>query len=300
MATYLGVTVLEGFKDNPHAILPALLLAPPILYVADVVSQVFHKWLDSYASEKSRVWGTAAREFRKHHEDPNNLNHVGNLDHVSAFGKLLAPGFAAAAISNSQLSPEVGASIWLFMMSMLHGTEFHKQAHIKNPNWFYRFLQKARLTLGREEHLAHHKPPFDENYAVLNGWSNGLARRTKLWHRLDMIFWKLKGRMPHNWIQDPRSIPEQVVRQLEDDLTKIPPELWATGETYPGRVPARLKPQMELAREKWQKDFIGKRRAIYLERAEEDTEGAEKDWEKEQKEFPYIYGAQVTPLFGRE
>lgn len=298
MAAILGIGVAGGLAVDPSAIVPAILVAPPALFCADLASQVFHKWLDSYASESNPVWGVAAREFRKHHEYPSNLNHTDYLSNVSAFGKLLAPAFIGASFVN--WSPELGAAVWLFLVATLNTTEAHKQAHRKEPNFFFKILQKLRLTISHEKHMVHHKPPFDSEFAVLNGWSNGLNRRLDLWRRLDKIFWKVSGKMPHNWIQDPRSIPDEVVAELEAKLKEIPSELWDYAETYPYRIPERLKDPIQESKEKWRADYIQKRKVIYFERAQVNRLEAEEGFEEEQREFPWIYGTVVIPLFASE
>lgn len=104
--------------------------------------------------------------------------------------------------------------------------------------------------------------------------------------------------MPHNWIQDPRSIPPEVVAALQKDLDSIPDELWAYSErAYPERVPKELKASLRLVQESWRRDFISERRAMYLERAQLDSTAAEADWFQEQREFPWLYGTAPIALF---
>jgi len=294
MATLLGVRVLEGFTANPEAILPAILMVPPTLFCADFLGQVFHKWLDSYASESNCLWGAPAREFRKHHEFPNNLNHVDMVSHLTAFGAVMAPMFVSANLV--EWSPEYGASVWLFLMATFHSTEFHRRAHLKDPNALFKWLQWSRLAISHEQHMSHHNPPFNEEYTVLNGWSEPLTRRLELWRRMDLVFWKFAKRMPHNWIQDPRSIPPQIVLELQREFEKIPPDLWDYGDTFPSRVPPELKTAIQHSKTKWQRDYIAKRRAIYWEQAQRDRAAAEREWIIEQETYPWIYGTRHLSL----
>ena len=183
-----------------------------------------------------------------------------------------------------------------FLFSSMHTTEFHRQAHIKNPNKFFQVMQSLGITLRRDEHLLHHKPPFDDDYGVNNGWSNPLARRLQLWKRLDKIFYKYTGRMPNNWIQDPSSIPPEVVEALEQDLESIPSDLWDYAETYPARVPPNLKATLKTAKETWRTTFIENRQALYQEIAKKDPKAANEAWTQEQQEFQWLYGPKPIPL----
>ncbi len=239
LATLLGTRVLMGLPSDSETILTTLALVPPTLFAADFASQLFHKWLDSYASEQNCIWGAGAREFRKHHEFPDNLNHVDPLSHITAFGPVMMPFFIGANFVD--WSPEWGASVWLFLMAGLHATEFHRQAHLKEPNVLFRWLQTARVAISHEAHMKHHGRPFDGEFAILNGWSNAFARRLDLWRRLDLLFWKVTRTMPHNWVQDPSSIPPEVLTDLQEALDEIPAEIEDVAETYPSRVPAEVR-----------------------------------------------------------
>ena len=122
-------------------------------------------------------------------------------------------------------------------------------------------------------------------------------RRLNLWSYIDKMYWKYVGRMPHNWIQDPRSIPPEVIDELERDLEQIPPDLWDYSETFPARMPSRLRPLVQTARERWRKDFIDKRREIFIRRAATDPSIVEQEWREEQERFAWLYGPNYVPLF---
>jgi len=312
MATILGAQIAGGFAADPSLIVPALLAAPPTLIAADFVSQAFHKWLDSYAKEESRIWGTATREFRKHHEYPGNLNHVDYLSHVAAFGKLFAPVFAVAPFVD--MDPVTGTCVWLALVSLFNSTEIHRQAHLKEPGKFFRLLQKAKLTISKKLHMRHHSPPFDSNYSVLNGWSIPLTRKLDLWNRLDRLWYKTFRRFPRNWIQDPRSIPEEVVSDLWQHPENIPEvELAYVLATYPARGTEELRELLRYANEEWKRRFIAIERAHFQDRSRsqrnesnrsntphltnaEWRERVEGEWEIEQFNG-WVYGKERIPLF---
>jgi len=309
-AAVIGTRVVEEIHNSPHPVLMSIpvLLSPIVAhYAADWGSAFYHKRTDSYSSEKDPL----TTEFRHHHEFPDNLNHVSYTDNIAGASKALALPFAAMATAAVIGHYDPGSALealkatglafgGTFLLSTAHTNEFHRQAHLKNPNKFFQVMQKLGITLQREDHLAHHKPPFDDEYGVNSGWSNPMAKRLDLWKRLDKLFYKYTGKMPHNWIQDPRSIPPEVVEQLEKDLESIPSDLWDYGETFPARVPPKLEPTLKKAKENWRTVFIETRREIYLEMAKKDPEGAKLAWAEEQKEFKWAYGSEHIPLFEEE
>jgi len=299
MASYVGYQFFNATAENPYAGITSIFVATLTYYLVDATVQIIHKSLDSFLSEKNYFFGPAVRDFRKHHEYPNNLNPVGYFGQVSPFAVLFAPLFAGATVANASLNipPEVNAGILVFLISAIYANETHRQAHLKDPAAWARVLQKINVIVRREDHRLHHLPPFNGNYSGLSGWAEPMARRLDLWRRMDLAFWRFFERMPHNWAQDPKSIPDEVVQQLRADLQKIPQELWQTAATYPARVPGELKEPIKAAKLRWQKDFIATRRQIFQEQAEINREAAETAWFLEQQEYPWIYGGQQWELF---
>lgn len=240
LGAWITALCVAGLYENPASLLPALLFLPLTIYLTDFASQLGHKWLDSYASETHPLWGKPAQEFRKHHECATNLNHVPYLSHVAAFGKIMAPLFILASLVDWRTSPALGLNVVTFLLLYMNVTEIHKQAHRRDPHWFARALQKTGLTLTYEQHIRHHRPPFDSEYSVLNGWSQGLTSRLDLWRRMDRWFWRTYGELPRTWIQDPRDIPADVqarIRRAPQDF----PDLLAYSRVYPERVPDSLR-----------------------------------------------------------
>ena len=195
------------------------------------------------------------------------------------------------------VGPEWKSALFVFLVGAMNATEFHRQSHLAKPHPVFQVLQKYRIALRHEDHMVHHQPPFATDFAIFNGWTNGLNRRLQLWKKLDLIWWKWMGKMPNNWIQDPRSIPVEVVQELEKDLDEVPSELWDYAVAYPQRVPDTMQPLLGEARTVWQNHFIENRRVVYYELALENREKAEADWFEEQKAYTWIYGLESIPLF---
>jgi ubiquitin-conjugating enzyme E2 variant len=308
MTALIGYQAATGIHVDPHAILPLLYMAPGAYAAADATTEVVHKLIDSYMSENNRFWGETVRNFRKHHEVPDNLNREDFVGNIGVASTALAPFFAATAAAN--IAPEWKSAILVYLVAGMHATAIHLQAHKSDPHPIARFFQKMGLTLTQRQHMKHHSPPHDGEYALVRGFSSPIFRKMKLWHRMDMAWWKLVKRMPHNWIQDPRSIPAEVIESLQKDLESIPLEelhaetrdtvmnLWDSTETFPTRVNEEVSQVVSQSRARWRGDFIQKRREIFVEQAErEGQESAETEWAREQAEYPWIYGEKPTPLF---
>ena len=213
-----------------------------------MIGQCTHKWLDSYASEDGFFLGQAAQEFRKHHEYPANLNGVGYLNHVAAFGKVLFFPFLEMAMTSWFHSPALGLNLLFLLILLLNATEIHKQAHKSKPDFHGRILQATGLFLTFSKHVRHHQPPFDSEFAVINGWSQLLTDRFGFWIKMDLWWWKKFGELPRTWIQDPRAIPDSVISELRQNPSKIPYDLFVYSDAYPERRPSAVSLLLEQVR----------------------------------------------------
>jgi ubiquitin-conjugating enzyme E2 variant len=295
----LGAQIVATLAEAPERGWLAALAIPVAAYLADWFSALYHKFVDSFAGENHPWWGAIARDFRIHHEDPNLITEATYWDRMAANGKPLAPVLAGtiALLHGNVISPELATGIWSFFLLGMHGAAFHQYAHTKNPPVLVGLLQSMRLALQREAHMRHHRAPFDETFGVVNGWSEPLARSLDLWRRLDRLYWKYTRRMPGNWIQDPRSIPDEVVAELREDFERIPHELWGYSLTvFPNRVPEELKDPVARVQARWRTEFIELRKREYREVAIHDRQVAERLWRKELEEFAWIYGPNFFPF----
>jgi hypothetical protein len=245
-ALYLAYDIALKISENPQAALTSAALIPATLVATDAVSSAYHYFLDNWASERNRIWGSPARAFRMHHEVPNNLEQTGFVQNVSAFSKLMAPLYVATAIASPHLSPEIQTQALVALLLFSHGTEIHRQAHLPNPNRFVRWLQNKRILLSPDLHNSHHTRPVDSDYGIINGLTN---RGTNgLFERLNRILTKWTGRLPSTWLQTPKSIPDSMIREMISDIDKVPEELVvaaATSKHSDARVDEVLKLYIE-------------------------------------------------------
>ena len=231
LGLWMGLQIAMGFSEDPTTALTAVAFIPPTLWITDFVSGIFHKFLDSYASESNRFWGNPAREFRVHHEFPSNLNHLSYIDNNASFAKLLVPLYATAAFAD--MSPDVASSVLLSLILFSNGSEIHRQSHLSNPSSWVRSLQDLRIILNRRDHMRHHQGASDSDFGIVNGWSNRFATKFKIEERMDRLYWKTLRKLPNNWIQKPSSIPPQVLQDLTKDLSLVPQRLLVSVLMYP-------------------------------------------------------------------
>jgi hypothetical protein len=232
----IGISLRPDF--SLLSIVKMLACVPIALFIADLMSAGFHKWLDSYASEANWYWGTSALAYRIHHEFPKNLNRTTYLHNVSAFSPFLSGLYCLYLPAQWILfaHPYVNFTVWILVMLFANGTEIHKQAHISNPRKWVVMLQRARIFLARPVHLSHHRDGVDSDYGIINGWSHGLLRALKIWPTVDMFLWNRIGLFPRNWVQVPSQIPGLVLEELIKDPELVPLDLLVYEDVYPERV----------------------------------------------------------------
>ena len=211
-------------------------------FVADLMSAVFHKWLDSYACEQNPFWGSSAKAFRVHHEFPNNLNETTYRHNVSAFATFSTFLYALFFLGWwAGLPPAAGLVLCTMLLLFTNGTEIHKQAHRPHPGRFFRWGQATGFFLRRSNHLRHHRDELNSDYGIINGWASGLAERTGIWVKLDLFVWNRFGVLPRNWIQVPESVPATVLAQWESGERALPREFLIYLDAFPRRATDELK-----------------------------------------------------------
>ena len=238
MATYMATQIALGVSADPSTLASVALAIPSAYFAADVVSQVFHKWLDSYGRESNPIYGDLVRDFRKHHEAPLAVTLDSPMDHIATSSLFLAPAFMVAIAAN--MDPAPAAAAWVTLVSLMHTSDMHRRTHLRDPGRFFSLLQKYRLAVSKSDHVLHHISPNEVNYATVNGWSMPLTTKLQIWQKLDLIWWRAMKQFPNNWIQDPRSIPPKVLAELLENIDRIDPAVFIYAEAYPHRLPPEL------------------------------------------------------------
>ncbi len=222
-----GAKIFADFVSDPGLILYVPVVLCLALFVGDFISAVFHKWLDSYASEVNPIWGSPARAFRVHHEFPSNLNEVGfihNITSMSWFMTLLY-GFSILGAVLFQPGPLLSLFMWIQLLLFTVGNEIHRQAHAERPWAWMGLLQRWGVFLTPERHRKHHVGDRNTDYGIVSGWANPLIDRLDLNTRFDVLLWGVFGLFPRNWIQKPDSIPSKVAAYLKKHPELVPQDL---------------------------------------------------------------------------
>lgn len=84
------------------------------------------------------------------------------------------PLFLALFLSDTPVARPVVFLLIALSNGMLVSHSLHKSLHSARQPWLVRMLQALGLIITREYHMRHHKPPYDRNFAALNGWADSL------------------------------------------------------------------------------------------------------------------------------
>ena len=184
-----------------------VLLAFPI---ADFVSGLVHWSADTWGSEQWPVIGKRfLRPFRLHHINPDDFlrrNFVDTNGDVAMFCMpvLLWAWFIPLTSAGGRLSAVFLVS---FCFWSLPTNQIHQWAHMPNPPYLVKILQRCKLILGAQHHMGHHHAPFSQNYCIINGWCNGVLARLSFFPVVEGWISILTGLIPRAEEQGiPRSV----------------------------------------------------------------------------------------------
>ena len=133
-------------------------------YAADLLTGIYHYFIDNYGSPKTPIFGKQIEEFQLHHRKPTEFlkNDAWTSLKLPLLGSL---PFILLSFFNPYfflpLAIGIAFSQW-----------FHKWSHQVNP-WYISIFQKTGIILPYDEHRKHHIS-FDRYYCIVNGWGNGL------------------------------------------------------------------------------------------------------------------------------
>jgi sterol desaturase/sphingolipid hydroxylase (fatty acid hydroxylase superfamily) len=167
-------------------LVPAMLAG---LFVADLVSAVAHWFGDTFFAEDTPVLGAIVRPFRLHHRDPGAFRRHDLLERyrsnfLAALPLLIAAhAFCAKA---DGLGGAIGAATLAFAsVALSWATQIHAFAHDRRAPRPIRWLQRCGLLLSVDHHALHHRGARDRAYGIVNGWSNGMLDRWRIFRLLE-------------------------------------------------------------------------------------------------------------------
>jgi len=161
---------------------------------------LFHWGCDTWGTLESPLVGKSfIRSFREHHIDPKAMC---KHDVVETNGDncMLVVPFLYYCVFHHTIVTEIDyfivsgltmLSVWVSLTNQIH-----KWSHTDHPPAYVTLMQKSGIILNRKHHNVHHKPPFDSNYCITNGWLNGIFNDIGFWRNIENMITKITGYIP--------------------------------------------------------------------------------------------------------
>jgi ubiquitin-conjugating enzyme E2 variant len=142
---------------------------------ADFGSGLVHWGADTWGRDDLPVVGRRLLvPFRIHHVNPDDFIRRPFLDtngDVSCIAAVALAGVLVVPLE-SQWGRGVAVFAFAFCGVGMMTNQIHQWAHMPSPPRLVRALQACGLLLGRVEHAAHHRRPYDVRYCITTGWCN--------------------------------------------------------------------------------------------------------------------------------
>jgi len=173
------------------------------LLFADFASGFFHWLADNWGSPEWPIIGPGLiRPFRHHHLDAEAMTRHDFVEINGTNCLISIPAFVAVHFLLT--GPTVGSDLfwgvfWFGSACWVFGTnQFHAWAHTRHPPQLVLWAQRWRLILSPANHDLHHAPPHNRNYAITNGWTNGVTHRLHFYEGLEWLVTKVTGVRPQH------------------------------------------------------------------------------------------------------
>lgn len=205
--TLLGCAFMHGILEiktlDDAAV--ALLSASAAYILSDLGTAVYHWAVDNYGDANTPVFGNQIDAFQGHHHRPWTITEREFCNNVH---KVFAPAspIAALLVASAPLTPaawSIWSSLFLFLVCM--SQQFHAWSHMKRSELHPLVVaaQESGILISRKAHGAHHKAPFDGNYAIVSGlWNSildGDGKNTSFFRWLENIIFQTWGVEPRCW-----------------------------------------------------------------------------------------------------
>ncbi len=159
--------------------------------LADAVSGAVHWLADRYFDPETPLLGPLLiREFRAHHERPEQITRLGFFESTGMNALVSLPPLAGLLWLGPPRSPSAAAAQALVLGLLLGAfwtTRLHAWAHVAEPPRAVRWLQRLGLVLSPERHAHHHVGHQDRSYCVTSGWLNPLLDGLEVFRRLERM-----------------------------------------------------------------------------------------------------------------
>ncbi|XP_073154127.1 fatty acid desaturase 4, chloroplastic-like [Henckelia pumila] len=167
--------------------------------LADLATGIYHWAIDNYGSEKTPVFGSQIESFQSHHHQPWSISkrQLANNLHLPA-AWVTAAVWPVNIVSRD---PVLLGFVAVFAGGIMFSQLFHAWAHTPKGKLppLAAALQDVGIIVGRGQHAAHHKPPYNGNYCILSGLWNRFLDKYKFFVGLETVLHAVLGVKPRSW-----------------------------------------------------------------------------------------------------
>ena len=149
--------------------------------------------MDNYGTKNTPIFGTQIEAFQGHHELPWTITYRQVCNNIYKICQATFP----VAVAGIIVIDDPYVLLWMSTaISFINlSQELHKWTHQGRDQtaWWINTLQDYNVIVTRKGHLAHHKPPFENNYCIVSGHCNSLVDRIGLFRGLEKAVFTLTG-----------------------------------------------------------------------------------------------------------
>lgn len=167
--------------------------------LADLLSGIYHWGIDNYGDASTPVFGPQIDAFQGHHKWPWTITRRQFANNLHALARSVT--FAVVPLELVFHDPTFHGFASVCSFCIMFSQQFHAWAHgtkSKLPPLVVA-LQEAGLLVSRSQHAAHHRPPYNNNYCIVNGVWNRFLDQHKVFEALEMILYFKLGVRPRSW-----------------------------------------------------------------------------------------------------
>lgn len=199
MGAHLSVGLLQ--VDSPVSALQAVGVLALAYGLADVGTGIYHWGVDNYGGADTPIFGRQIAAFQGHHQKPWTITQREFCNNVHQVFKPAAFPAGLFLLLSPVLPPLANVFLPSFIFLVAMSQQFHAWSHMKKSElhpWVVQ-LQDANLLISRKAHGAHHLPPFEANYSIVSGWSNGPLDSINFYRGLEHLVKNMTGVEPRCW-----------------------------------------------------------------------------------------------------
>jgi hypothetical protein len=192
-----GSAALTLNKSTSAVAVVGAILAAYLL--ADFVTGVYHWALDNYGSPATPLVGGQVVAVQLHHVQPltNTDREFANTSY-KVFKPFLPVSILYLAVSAGRVHGAVDIFISLFSLLLCMSQQIHAWCHMKLPAvpGVVRYLQNVGVLISRQDHSAHHHPPFNRSYCCVSGVCNQILDDWGFFRVLEKLILEATGWNP--------------------------------------------------------------------------------------------------------